>query len=250
MTAIAKSRLFGIDIDAMDEDQALEAVDAAVRDARPLSFGVVNAAKIVNMQSDEELRDDVASSDIVLADGMAVGWASRLLRRPLPCRVAGIDLMHGIMRLGSEKGFRIFLFGATEEIVRKVRDEFAVAYPGATIAGFRNGYYSSDEEQEIADLIKTSRADVLFVAMPSPRKERFMAKWRDYIEVPIVHGVGGSFDVVAGKVRRAPGLMQTLGLEWLYRLMQEPLRLGWRYARTNTIFLWMLLREPFRGAEK
>ncbi len=77
-----------------------------------------------------------------------------------------------------------------------------------------------------------------------------MAKWRDYIEVPIVHGVGGSFDVVAGKVRRAPGLMQTLGLEWLYRLMQEPLRLGWRYARTNTIFLWMLLREPFRGAEK
>jgi N-acetylglucosaminyldiphosphoundecaprenol N-acetyl-beta-D-mannosaminyltransferase len=239
-------RLFGIEMDAIDEDQVILAVDSAVGSRKHLSLGMVNAAKIVNMQSDSELFEDVMSSDIVVADGMSIVMASRILRRPLPSRVAGIDLMHRMLGLGSEKGFRFYLFGATQEVLERVHQAFRNDYPGAVIAGTRNGYYTAADEQDIADSIRDANADVLFVAMPSPRKERFMAKWRDYIDVPVVHGVGGSFDVVSGKVRRAPMFMQRAGLEWLYRLGQEPLRLGWRYIRTNTIFLWLLFLELFR----
>lgn len=243
----SRLKLFGIEIDSLSEHQVLGAVESAIRDRRNLSLGMVNAAKIVNMQGSDELRSDVMSSDIVVADGMSIVIASKLLRQPLPGRVAGIDLMHSIMRMSSSQGFRIFLLGATEEVSSRVSEVFSSDYPGAIICGRRHGYFTEAEERDIADSIKSSEADVLFVAMTSPRKERFMAKWRDHIDVPVVHGVGGSFDVVAGKVKRAPVAWQRMGMEWLYRLLQEPFRLGWRYIRTNSIFAWLLLRELFRS---
>ena len=114
------------------------------------------------------------------------------------------------------------------------------------IAGYRDGYFSADDEEAVVRDIVASGADCLFVAMPTPRKERFLAKHRDALNVPFVMGVGGSFDVIAGFVDRAPSVMQRYGLEWLYRIYQEPRRMWWRYARTNTIFAAMLLSSLVR----
>jgi N-acetylglucosaminyldiphosphoundecaprenol N-acetyl-beta-D-mannosaminyltransferase len=224
-------------------EQALDRVDAAIASRTRLRIGVVNAAKIVHMTSDASLREDVLASDLVLADGASVVWARRLLGRPLPERVAGIDLMMGILRRGNEKGYRVFCLGATREVLDAVCARIAADFPGIVLAGARDGYYSDADEEALAAEIDKSKPDVIFVAMTSPRKERFLARWGQSLDVRVWHGVGGSFDVLAGKTRRAPRLWQQLGVEWLYRVLQEPRRLWKRYLVTNTIFCAMVARE-------
>jgi N-acetylglucosaminyldiphosphoundecaprenol N-acetyl-beta-D-mannosaminyltransferase len=235
--------LFGIPIEAMTMSQTLDLVDEVIGSRQSLQIGVVNAAKVVNMDKDPELREAVLSSDIILADGAAVVWASKLLGSPLPERVAGIDIMFGMFERGNTQGHRVFCLGATEEISQTVADNLAKDYPGVVLAGRHHGYFTDDDAQEIADQIRDSKADILLVAMTSPKKERFLAKWMAHMNVPVCHGVGGSFDVYAGKVERAPESWQRLGLEWLYRVKQEPGRLWKRYLFTNVRFIWMLLKS-------
>jgi len=246
-TAWPTRRLFGVPIQALTMDQVLEIADSAVRARSTLNIGVVNAAKIVNMRRDEELDRAVRESDVILADGMSVVWASRLLRRRLPERVPGIDLMFRLLEHGRDRGYRVYCLGATQEVldtvVARIRDE----YPGVVLAGSHHGYFGPDEEQRVADDIHAARPDILFVAITSPKKERFLARWKERIDVPVRHGVGGSFDVLAGKVRRAPRMWQKLGLEWLFRVIQEPRRMWRRYLVTNTVFCAMVLREMVAG---
>lgn len=246
----SRSTILGVDVDKLTMGEVLDQVHAAIQSRSPLSIGVVNAAKLVNMQSDEKLCEDVSSSQLVLADGMAVVWASKVLGNPLPERVPGIDLMYGMMERGNEHGYRFYLFGAKEEVSAAVEAKMRELYPNAVVAGRRNGYFSADEEEGIVRDIADSKADILLVAITSPIKERFMAEWREAMNVPITHGVGGSFDVMSGKVERAPGWMQKFGLEWLYRVLQEPTRLAWRYLRTNTLFIGYVLRDLVTGRSK
>lgn len=240
------STLFGVPIRAMTLNQALDTIHAAIVQRRRLQIGVVNAAKLVNMRRDKMLMQDVLSSDLILADGIAVVWASRLLSRLLPERVAGIDLMMGMLRRGNEHGYRVYCLGAASEVLEKVADRIAVDFPNVRLAGRHHGYFSEKEEEGIASGIAASRPDILFVGMTSPKKENFLARWSDKIGVPVCHGVGGSFDVMAGKVQRAPETWQRLGLEWLYRVKQEPRRLWRRYLVTNTLFCGMVVSEYFR----
>ena len=235
--------LFGIPVQSATMNDVLDRVDKAIDTKSSMDIGVVNAAKIVNMQRDSELSEAVLSSDEIYADGMSVVWASRMLGTPLPERIAGIDLMHGILQRGQAHGYRIFCLGATKEVSDLVCRKFSDGYPGTVIVGARDGYFRSDEEEELAQSIRRAKVDVLFVAITSPKKERFMAQWSSVMQVPVVHGVGGSFDVVAGVVKRAPVSWQRLGLEWLYRVFQEPRRLWKRYLVTNLKFLWLVIFE-------
>jgi len=240
-------RLLGVPIHAATMREVVGLVEESVASRRRLRIGVVNAAKIVRMDRDPLLFQDVASSDLVLADGMSVVWASRLLRAPLPERVAGIDLMLAILERGSARGWRVYCLGASEPVLEAATAEIGRRFPGVVIAGRHHGYFTESEEAEVALDIAASRADVLFVAMTSPRKERFLGRWAVQLPVPVCHGVGGSFDVLAGKVRRAPPAWQRLGLEWLYRVKQEPRRLWRRYLVTNTLFCDLVLSELVRG---
>lgn len=235
--------IFGMPILAATLEQALNRVDFAVEQRERMQIGVVNAAKIVNMRRNPALKSAVLESDVIYADGMSVVWASRFLGRRLPERVAGIDLMHGILRRGATRNYRIFCLGAKSEVVQNVAKVFESTYPGIEIVGARDGYFGEDEEELVATQIRNARPDILFVAITSPKKEKFMARWGEYMDVPVVHGVGGSFDVVAGLVERAPESWQKLGLEWLYRVKQEPGRLWKRYLVTNTWFFFMLIKE-------
>ena len=239
--------LFDIPIWATTLPQVLDKVRRAVHERQSLHIGVVNAAKIVNMQIDSLLKRDVLASDIILADGSSVVMASRVLGRPLPERVTGIDLMYGMLEQGRSQGYRVYCLGATEAVSRTVARRIAEDYPGVVLAGRRNGYFADCEAEAIARDIAEAKPDILLVAMTSPKKEEFMARWQSLMAVPVVHGVGGSFDVMAGKVQRAPLRWQRLGLEWLYRVCQEPRRLWRRYLVTNSLFCWMVIKYKLTG---
>ena len=227
-----------------------EVTRTAIAERKQLHIGVVNAAKLVNMRRDPLLREGVLESDVILADGMSVVWASKLLAKsPLRERVTGIDLMYDMFEEGKTRGYRVFLLGATEEVSETVAAKLAQDFPGVVLAGRRNGYFNDDDEQDIAESIRQSDADILLVAITSPKKEKFMARWSDYMGVPVIHGVGGSFDVMAGKVERAPEFWQRNGLEWLYRVKQEPGRLWKRYLVTNLLFCRMIIGALLKGRQ-
>lgn len=246
MTATAVVDLFGISVACCTLDEVVTIAEQHIVSGERLRVGVINAAKVVKMRKDDFLRDSVCTSDIVVADGASIVLASKVLGRPLPERVTGIDLMHGLLRSADNNKSRVFLLGATEEVSLKVESWINEHHPNAIVCGRANGYYSADDEEGLVTQIRESRPDLLFVAMTSPKKEIFIARWEEQLGATVSHGVGGSFDVVAGKVDRAPEFFQKWGLEWFYRLIQEPRRLAWRYISTNTQFLLMLSGEFIR----
>jgi len=242
-----KQDILGVPFDALTMDEVLQRVDKAIASRVPLRIGVINVAKLVHMRRDPALRADVLSCDLVLADGLPVVWAGRLLGRRLPERVAGIDLMLGMLQRGHDNGYRVYCLGAAEDVLATAVERITADHPRIQLAGHRHGYFTQQEEPAIAAAIADARPDILLVGMSSPRKEHFLARWGEQLGAPVCHGVGGSFDVLAGKVRRAPVAWQRLGLEWLYRVKQEPRRLWKRYLVTNSLFCaivaWAFIRQ-------
>ncbi|WP_405468740.1 WecB/TagA/CpsF family glycosyltransferase [Streptomyces canus] len=238
--------LFGIELDPLTMDETVERCLEAVRDDRQLEIGVVNAAKLVNMRRDPRLADAVSGCDLVLADGQAVVWAAKVLRAPLPERVAGIDLFLRLLAEAESTGISVYFLGAKEEVLEEMLRRVADRFPGLKVAGSRNGYFDDSQQEAIAGDIARSGAQMLFLGMTSPKKEIFTAAHGARTGARVVHGVGGSFDILAGVTKRAPASWQRYGVEWLYRALQEPRRLGRRYLTTNTAFLLMTAREFFR----
>jgi len=244
--AIPVKTLFGIPIHAATMDLAVKVCVRAVMHRQSLVTGMVNAAKIVRMSRDPLLYNAVARSDLVLADGAAVVWAGRLLGKPLPQRVTGIDLFENLLAAANQHRFSVYFLGAAPDVLDEVVRRASARYPNLRIAGARDGYFTDDQAEQVAKDIRGAAPDILFVGITSPKKELFLDKWGDQLGVSVCHGVGGSFDVMAGKVKRAPRLWQRLGMEWLYRVVQEPGRMWKRYLVTNTLFAGMLCAEFLR----
>lgn len=239
--------LMGCQIDNLSMEDTLQTVEGFIASGRPHQHVVVNVDKLVKASRDESLRRIINDCALVNADGMPVVWASRLLGRPLKERVAGVDLFEALMARAAHKGWRVFLLGAREEVVLAVRDAYLRRFPQLRIAGWRNGYWDGErEEAEVAEQVRASGADLLFVAISSPKKEQFLGRHQAAMRVPFAMGVGGSFDVAAGRVRRAPRWMQKVGLEWLFRFLQEPRRLFRRYFIDGATFFWLLAKEAAR----
>lgn len=247
----ARLRLLGCPLDAVDMEEAVARCEAAIAAGEYLQQASVNAAKIVSMSDDPALRAMVAESGLVTADGQSVVWAGRLLGVPLPERVAGIDLMQRLLLSAERNGYRVYVLGARREVLETALERLRARYPGLTIAGARDGYYEDAEVEAVCEEIRAARADILFVAMSSPRKEHFLGAHGASLGVGFAMGVGGSIDVIAGVTRRAPRLLQRLGLEWAFRLAQEPRRLASRYLRTNGRFARLVLKALVtrRGSE-
>lgn len=227
--------------------ETLHLIEEAIHQNKQIHHVVVNAGKIVDMQTDLQLRKSVNESDLINADGQAVVWASRFLGKPLKERVAGIDLMINLVQLAHDKNYKIFFFGAKEAVVKTVVETYSNQYSPNIVAGYRNGYFKKDEELKIAKQISDSGANILFVAISSPTKENFLYNNKKLLSnVNFIMGVGGSFDVVSGKVKRAPLWMQKSGLEWFYRFLQEPKRMWKRYLVGNTKFILLVFKEKFK----
>lgn len=235
--------LFGVPIDNLNMQETVDRVEAMVREGGTHQHVVVNVDKIVKLQRDAELRKAVLSCDLINADGQPIVWAAKLLQHPLKERVAGIDLFDSLIARCAVSGHRPYLLGARQEIVEKVVEVLKQRHPTLEIAGYRNGYWKPEEEAEVVQGIRQTQPQMLFVAMGSPKKEFFLNKWKAELQVPFVMGVGGTFDVVAGLVQRAPLWMQKCGLEWFFRLVQEPGRMWRRYLVDDMAFLGLVLRE-------
>ncbi|HTN08890.1 WecB/TagA/CpsF family glycosyltransferase [Agriterribacter sp.] len=240
--------LMGTPIDNLTMSETLDIIKFAIERKEHIHHTVVNAGKIVSMHSDTQLRESVINADIINADGQAVVWASKLLGTPLKERVAGIDLMSNLVELAFKNQYKIFFLGAKQNVLEELVSRYSIQYSPEIIAGYRNGYFKKEDEKEIALQIDNSNAHMLFVAITSPIKEIFLYENRDTLKnVNFIMGVGGSFDVVAGYVKRAPLWMQRLGLEWLFRVYQEPRRMFKRYLVGNFKFIQLLIKYKLSG---
>jgi N-acetylglucosaminyldiphosphoundecaprenol N-acetyl-beta-D-mannosaminyltransferase len=244
-SAVARDRanILGCLIDRVDMEQTLAWIDAGIEEGRFAQHMAVNAAKLVAMEDDPTLRAAVEQSELVTADGQAIVWASRLLGDPLPARVAGIDLMHRVLDLAERKAYRVYVLGARSEVIERAMGRLREVHPQLRVAGYRDGYFEESQDAAVAEKIGATRPDILLVAISSPRKEYFLDRHGRTLGASFVMGVGGSIDIVAGITRRAPVWMQRAGLEWAFRLVQEPRRLFRRYFLTNTRFIALVLRD-------
>lgn len=241
--ASERQLIFGMYMDPLRMDDVVDRCKTAISTRRRMLVGVLNAAKIVNLRRDTLLRNSLIECDMVVADGQAVVWASKILGRPLPERIAGIDLFVRLLALADAECRPVALLGARPDVLKSMEDAIRNRYPNLKIAFSHHGYFKTEEAEAIASGIRNSGADMLFLGMVSPKKEIFLATYGASLGVPILHGVGGSFDVLAGLTKRAPALWQKLGMEWAYRVMQEPRRLWWRYLSTNSSFIQLMARE-------
>lgn len=243
---LERIEFLGAKMDAATMDETVACIDQRIQANRFTQHVVVNVAKLVNMRNDTHLRESVSACDIINIDGMGVVWGARFLGRDVPERVSGIDLFLELLALASKRKYPVFLLGAKHEVVEKAVEILKEEFRDLKIAGYHHGYFWEDEKA-VVEKIRESGARLLFVAITSPKKENFINRWKEQLGVEFVMGVGGTFDVVAGKVKRAPEWMQKAGLEWLYRVIQEPRRMWKRYLVTNSKFGWLLLKEKIRA---
>ena len=235
-------RILNTYVNALSMRETIDEVEKIIKAGKPTQHVVINALKVNLMREDPELRKIVNRCPLINADGASIVWAAKKLGIPLKERVAGIDLFQELVREANDKGYKIYLFGAKEEVVIKVKEIFEREYPKLQIVGYRNGYFTDDDEPEIVKEMAASGADMMFVAFSSPKKEYWVSKYLNQLNIPFVMGVGGSFDVVAGVTSRAPKWMQDHGLEWFYRFIQEPRRLWNRYIVGNWKFVIYTVR--------
>ena len=235
-----------VPVHAIDLPGVLAQIDGFIRSRAPHYNIAINAAKVVSYRDDASLRDAIDHAHLLTMDGQSVVWAARALGQAAPERVAGVDLMEALLAHAARRGYSIYLLGAAQDVVEECVARAKRRYPTLVIAGHRNGYFKPEHEAGIVAAIRDARPDILFLGFGSPKKEYFMKTHYRALEVPFVMGVGGTFDVLAGRVPRAPRWMQRSGLEWSHRLAQEPRRMWKRYLVSNTRFLSLVGRALWK----
>lgn len=247
MTGITRTNLLGCPFDQIGMQSTIEQCLAWCEGPRASHTVItMNAALLCMIRRDAELRNACQGGDLVVADGVPVVWTSRLAGRPLPDRVAGVDLTSNLLSAAARRGLSVYFLGARAEVLEKLVQLCHRDYPGLVISGWRDGYFSAGDHEAIVAEISRLGPHMLFVGLPSPFKEVWVERNRDALGVPVIVGVGGTFDVLTGVVRRAPRLLQSIGMEWSWRLAMEPRKMWKRYLRTNIEFIGLALQEIFR----
>lgn len=226
--------------DALSADQTVEELIRAIRAGERGILSTVNVAILMMMRSNPRLQRFVDASRWIVADGQPLVWASHLWQRPLPERVAGIDLIDKLCARAVQEEIGVYFLGAEANTVRAAVRVLRKRHRGLDVRGYADGYFGPGQAQARARVVAESGAALLFVAMGVPRQEHFIEEQWQNLGAQVVIGVGGSFDVIAGLRRRAPAFVQRAGLEWAYRLAQEPRRLFRRYLVTNSQFLGLI----------
>ncbi|MGF7401235.1 WecB/TagA/CpsF family glycosyltransferase [Thermoanaerobacterium thermosaccharolyticum] len=219
--------IFGVPIDKVTMKNAVDIVENFLLEDRLHIVATPNAEIVMMAQNDDEYKEILNKTDLNVPDGSGVIFASKIYKEKLPERVAGFDLMMELIKIASLKHYKIYLLGAKADVVKGAYLNLKSRYQGIDIVGFHDGYFSEIDEEEIINDINEKKTDLLFVALGAPKQEKWIYKNRNKLNAKVAIGVGGSFDVIAGKVTRAPEIYRKLGLEWFYRLMKEP----WRYKR-------------------
>ncbi|MCG9966456.1 WecB/TagA/CpsF family glycosyltransferase [Pelotomaculum terephthalicicum JT] len=236
-----KVDLLGINIDALDLEETVRRIAEYIRHGLPRRVVTINPEFLYRARADRELCKLAGRADLVTPDGVGIVWACRVAGSPVPERVTGIDLMMRLVEQAAVEGWSIFLLGAAPGVAEEAAARLSLDYPGLRVAGVHHGYFKDNEEAEVAGIVRESRPDLLFVALGAPKQEWWIDRNLQETGAVVAVGVGGSFDVVAGKVRRAPRWIRRLHLEWLFRLVKDPSR--WRRQAVLPLFAWLVLRE-------
>lgn len=238
-----RCKLLGCPIDLLSPEQIVSHIHRAIRSGKSVRVEGLNVAKIIQARRDQMLLAALEVAEVVHLDGVGVALGGRILGYRLPPRRTGCDLMLDLMPQAAREGYRLYFLGATAEVVSEMADKLCSQFPGLRVVGARDGYFRADEEAAVVRDIRSKSVDILFVGISSPKKEVFINRWWQSLGVKVSLGVGGSFDVLSGRVKRAPQWVQHIGFEWLFRLLQEPRRLSHRYLTTNAVFAALLLSE-------
>lgn len=231
----------GVYIDTLTKDQSLYKVIKFISSPNKYHYQIsLNVAKLVYAQKNYKLRKIINDADIINADGMPIALAARLLSHRQVTRMGGLDYITGLA--DKYPYLKFYFLGAKQEVVEKVVNFYKTRY-NIKIVGYRNGYFSKESIPDVISGINRTNADVLFLALGTPAKEYFLFENRHHLNVKFAVGVGGAFDIIAGKTKRAPDFIQKMSMEWFFRLCQEPRRMWKRYAITNSFFIYYILKE-------
>ncbi len=216
--------IFGIRVSKVDMAATVSFLTEAVHTREPHQVITANPIMVMAALENPAYMEIMKSAELVVPDGTGVVWAAGYCREPVAERVAGFDLLHELLRQGERYSWKVYLLGSTPEVIQETARRLQLQYPGIIIAGYRDGFFKPEEDEKVVEGIVAARPDLLFVARGADSQEPWIAKYKSQLAVPIMMGVGGSFDVISGKSRRAPKLFQSLRAEWLYRLLKEPTR--------------------------
>jgi len=216
--------LYGVPFSKMDMQETVAYLAEAIESKRPQRVITGNPIMLMVGLENPSFHHTLATADLVVPDGSGVVWAARRLRQPVKERVAGFDLMHELLKEGNLRGWKAYLLGATAEVIEAAQEKLKARFPGVRFVGCRDGYFTDKEDGSVVAAIREANPDLLFVARSTMNQEPWIEKYQSVLGVPVVMGVGGSFDVVSGKLKRAPAIFRKAGMEWLYRLLQEPSR--------------------------
>ncbi|AOZ93219.1 WecB/TagA/CpsF family glycosyltransferase [Paenibacillus crassostreae] len=223
------------------KDTVAYLTEVVIKSGTPHQVITANPIMVMTALENSSYMTIMQNAEFIVPDGTGVVWAARIGGDPVQERVAGFDLLHELMRVGENYHWRVYLIGSMAEVIQETAHRLEQQYPGVHIVGYRDGFFGPDEDESVIEQIKATTPDILFVARDAVTQEPWIAKYKDKLAVPLIMGVGGSFDVISGKTKRAPVIFQKLGLEWLHRLLSEPKR----YRRMLALpqFVVKVLRE-------
>ncbi len=247
---VEKVDVLGLSIDTLSMEEILDAVEGSISSRKSLKIFYANAHVVLMAKRYPELGAHLRSADIILPDGSGIVLASRILGIPIRKRVIGLDVLLRLSETASKKGWRMYLLGAREEVLKRSVGILEKKFNGLKIIGYHHGYFSADEEQIIINDIAHKKPDIVVVCMGVGRQEKFIIKHSQFLNAPVFFGNGAAIDFIARRLKRAPIWMQVCGLEWIYRFFQEPLRLWKRYTVGNLLFAAMILKEWIKRDSK
>lgn len=216
--------IFGIPFSKWGMQETVQYLTGAISARKPHQVITANPIMVMAALENPSYKQMMQQADLIVPDGSGVVWASRVGGDPVAERVAGFDLLHELMKEGERHRWRVYLLGASPEVVKEAANRLKMQYPGTEIVGYRDGYFGPEQDDEVIEGIRRTSPDLLFVARGADTQEPWIAKHKQRLAVPVMMGVGGSFDVISGRTKRAPKVFQKLRLEWLYRLIKEPTR--------------------------
>ena len=234
-----KENILGVDVSPLSYEDLKKNIEKDIENNKKSFIVAINPEKILKARKDEKLKELLNNATYEIPDGIGVIYASKLRKGNIKTRITGIDSMEMLCKLSEEKKYKIFMYGAKEETIKKAKENLEIKFPNIQIVGTINGYEKDNDK--IISSINKSNADIVFVALGSPKQEYWITDNMDKVSAKIFQGVGGSFDVFSGNIKRAPKWMQKIGLEWLYRLLKEPKRIFRQLKLVK--FLWLALIE-------
>lgn len=236
-----KVNIFGVPISKLGFQDTLAQMTKAVESRRPHQVITANPIMVMTAMEDPAYMQMMKNAELIVADGAGVVWAAGYVGNPVKERVPGIEMMQELFRIAEERGWRVYLLGASPEVIAAAVDNVRKNHPRLVLAGFRDGYFGAEADEEVIAQIRRAEPDLLFVGRSAAMQDPWIGKYKEALGVPLMMGVGGSFDILAGKLKRAPKVFRQLRMEWLYRLLQEP----YRYKRMLVLpkFALKVIRE-------